>query len=192
MCRSVSVIVMLFWLFPPAALGQHGGRHGTTSTSGGTAAPAEDSDVATFKHAIAVQATDEQIGQFRMMIKTTEAARQQAHDFQQLASSTSDSEGLTGKATGLQDSVEEAQRENRSFRQSLSDLQEAGLKNLTKKLTRSDSAVSKNAKAISKQLEQRTLNSGRLGSGAANLEKALALFQTDQLNLGMEMGIQSH
>jgi hypothetical protein len=183
---------MLFWLFPPAALGQHGGRHGTTSTSGGTAAPAEDSDVATFKHAIAVQATDEQIGQFRMMIKTTEAARQQAHDFQQLASSTSDSEGLTGKATGLQDSVEEAQRENRSFRQSLSDLQEAGLKNLTKKLTRSDSAVSKNAKAISKQLEQRTLNSGRLGSGAANLEKALALFQTDQLNLGMEMGIQSH
>jgi len=193
MRRSVSAIVLLFWLFPPAVLGQHGTRHGTsTSTSGGTSAPTENPDVAGIKHAIAVQATEEQIGQFRLMIKSTEAARQQAHDLQQLGSNASDSEGLTSKATGLQDSVEEAQRENRTFRQSLSDSQEAGLKNLTKKLTKSDSAVSKDAKAISKQLEQRTLNSGRLVSAAANLEKALALFQSDQLNLGKEMGIQSH
>jgi hypothetical protein len=126
------------------------------------------------------------------MIKSTEAARQQAHDLQHLGSNASDSEGLTSKATGLQDSVEEAQRENRTFRQSLSDSQGAGLKHLTRKLTKSDSAVSKDAKAISKQLEQRTLNSGRLVSAAANLEKALALFQSDQLNLGKEMGIQSH
>jgi phenylalanyl-tRNA synthetase alpha subunit len=126
------------------------------------------------------------------MIKSTEAARQQAHDLQHLGSNASDSESLTSKATGLHDSVEEAQRENRTFRQSLSDSQGAGLKNLTRKLTKSDSAVSKEAKAISKQLEQRTLNSGRLVSAAANLEKALALFQSDQLNLGKEMGIQSH
>src|ERR1019366_396680 len=92
------------------------------------------------------------------MIKSTEAARQQAHDLQNLGSNASDSEGLTSKATGLQDSVEEAQRENPTFRQSLSDSQEAGLKNLTRKLTKSDSAVSKEAKAISKQLEQRTVN----------------------------------
>ena len=193
MRRSVSVIVTLFVLFPLAILAQHAGRHGaSTGTSGGTSAPAEDSDVATFKHAIAVQATEEQIGQFRLMIKSTEAARQQAHNLQHLGSNASDSEGLTSKATGLHDSVEEAQRENRTFRQSLSDSQEAGLKNLTRKLTKSDSAVSKDAKAISKQLEQRTLNSGRLVSAAANLEKALALFQSDQLNLGKEMGIQSH
>jgi hypothetical protein len=192
MRRSVPVIAMLFLLSPLVVLGQHGGRHGTTGTSGGTAAPAEDSDVATFKHAIAVQATEEQIGQFRVMIRSTEAARQQAHDLQQLGSNASNAEGLTSKATGLQDSVDEAQRENRTFRQSLSDSQEAGLKNLTKKLTKSDSAVSKDTKAISKQLEQRTLNSGRLVSAAANLEKALTLFQTDQLNLGKEMGIQSH
>jgi hypothetical protein len=189
---SMSVIVMLLVLFPLAVLGQHGGRHGTsTGTSGGTSAPAENPDVAGIKHAVAVQATEEQIGQFRLMIKSTEAVRQQAHDLQQLGSNANNSVGLTSKATGLQNSVDEAQRENRTFRQSLSDSQEAGLKNLTKKLTKSDSAVSKDAKAISK-LEQRTLNSGRLASAAANLEKALALFQTDQLNLGKEMGIQSH
>jgi hypothetical protein len=191
--RSVSVIAVLFFLFPFTVFGQHGGRRGpSTGTSGGTSAPAENPDVAAIKHAVAVQATEEQIGQFRLMIKSTEAVRQQAHDLQQLGSSANNSEGLTSKATGLQNSVDEAQRENRTFRQSLSDSQQAGLKNLTKKLTKSDSAVSKDVKAISKQLEQGTLNSGWLASAAANLEKALALFQTDQINLGKEMGIQSH
>ncbi len=193
MRTRVPAIITLFLLFPLAVLGQHGGRHGaSTGTSGGTTAQPEDSDVATFKHAIAVQANEEQIGQFRLMMKSTEAARQQARDLQQLGSNANNSESLTTKATGLQDSVEEAQRENRAFRQSLSDSQEAGLKKLTKKLTKSDSAVTKDAKTISKQLEQRSLNSGRLVGSAANLEKALALFQSDQLNLGKEMGIQSH
>ena len=66
------------------------------------------------------------------------------------------------------------------------------MKTLTKKLTKSDSAVSKGAKAISQQLEQGTLDPGRLANAAANLEKALAALQSDQLNLGKEMGIQSH
>ena len=189
MRSSVSAIVILFLLFPLAALGQHGGRHGaSTGTTGGTTASPEDPDLATFKHDVAVQATEEQIAQFGLMIKSTEAARQQAHDLQH----ANDAEGLTSRATGLQNSVEEAQRENHAFRQSLSDSQEAGLKNLTKKLTKSESAVSKDAKAISQQLEQTTLNSGRLVSAAASLEKALAALQSDQLNLGKEMGIPPH
>ncbi len=194
MRRSVSVIAVLFVLFPLAILGQHGGRHGATTgtTNGGTTAPAEDPDMATFKHAMAVQATEGQIGQFHLMIKSTEAARQQAHDLQHLGTSESDSVVLTHKATGLEDSVEEAQSENRAFRRSLLDSQEAGLKNLTKKLTKSDSAVSKSAKAISQQLDRGTLNSERLANAAANLEKALAVFQSDQVNLGKEMGIQPH
>jgi DNA repair exonuclease SbcCD ATPase subunit len=193
MRRSVSVIAVLFLLFPLAILAQHGGRHGgSTGTSGGTNAPAQDPDMATFKHAMAVQASQQQIAQFALMIKSTEAARQQAHDLQHLGSDASDSHGLIGKATGLQNSVEAAQNENRAFRRSLSDSQEAGLKTLTKKLTKSDSAVSKGAKAISRQLEQGMLDWERLASAAANLEKALAALQSDQLNLGKEMGIQSH
>jgi hypothetical protein len=192
MRRSVSVIAMLSLLFPVAVLGQHGGRHGTTgTTTGGTTTPPEDPDMATFKHAIAVQATEGQTEQLRLMIKSTDAARQQAQELQHLGTNTSDSVVLTHKATGLQDSVEEAQSENRAFRRSLLDSQEAGLKNLTKKLTKSDSAVSKSAKAMSQQLDQGTLKGERLAKAAANLEKALAVFQSDQLNLGKEMGIQS-
>ncbi len=189
MRSRVSVIAMLFLLFPLAVVGQHGGRRGTsTSTPSGTSAPADDPDLATFKHDVAVQATEAQIAQFGLMIKSTEAARQQAHDLQH----ASDSEGLISKATALQDSIEEAQSENRAFRQSLSDSQEAGLKNLIKKLTKSESAVKKGATAISQHLEQTPPDSGRLVSAAANLEKALAALQTDQLNLGKEMGIPPH
>ena len=189
-CRPV--IAMMFLLFPLAVLAQHGGRHGASTDTGGKAtAPPEDPDTATFKHAVAVQASGEQAGQFRRMITSTEAARQQAHDVQNLRSNASDSVTLTHKATELQSSVEEAQRENRAFRQSLSDSQEAGLKNLTRKLTKSNATVSKSAKAIPQQLEQGTLTSEWLMNAAANLEKALVVFQSDQLNLGKEMGIPS-
>jgi hypothetical protein len=192
MRRSWPAVAMLFLLFPLAVLAQHGGRHGaSTGSGGGTTAPPEDPDTATFKHAVAVQATEEQIGQFRLMMKSTEAARQQAHDLQHLGSNASDSVALTHKASVLQSAVEEAQNENRAFRQSLSDSQEGGLKNLTKKLTKSDAAVSKDAKTISQQLEQGVLTSEWLGNAAANLEKALVVFQSDQLNLGKEMGIPS-
>ncbi|HEY5176775.1 MAG TPA: hypothetical protein VII95_14540 [Terriglobales bacterium] len=68
MRRSVSVIAVLFLLFPLAILAQHGGRHGgSTGTSGGTNAPAQDPDMATFKHAMAVQASQQQIAQFALM-----------------------------------------------------------------------------------------------------------------------------
>lgn len=192
MRRSVSVIAITVLLFPLAVLGQHGGRHGTTGATTGTSTPAEDPDMATFKHAIAVQATEAQIVQFRRIIQSTEVARQKAHDLQRLDTNASDSIALMHKATGLQDSVEEAQSENRSFRRSLLDSQEAGLKTLTKKLTKADSAVSKAANVISQQVDQGTLNLERLSNAAANLEKALTLFQSDQLNLGKEMGIQPH
>ncbi len=189
--RSVSGIAVLL-LFPLVALGQHGGRHGSTGTGGGTTVPSEDQDLATFKHAIAVQATEEQIAQFRLMLKSTEVARQQARDLQHLDSTVSNAEGLPSKAARLEDSVEEAQSANQTFRQSLSDSQENGLKNLTKKVTKSAAAVGKNAKAISRQLEHGTVDSGRLISAAGSLEKSLAALQSDQVNLGKEMGIQAH
>jgi len=186
------VTTTLLLLFPLVALGQRGGRHGSSGANSGTAAQPEDPDVATFKHAISEQATEEQIAQFGLMTKTTEAARQRAHDLRILGSNAGNPEDLATKAAGLQDAVEKAQSENRIFQRSLSDSQTAALKKLTKSLTKSDVAVSKDAKVFSEQLEQTRPNSGRLVGDAAKLEKALALFQSDQLALGKEMGIQSH
>ncbi len=192
MRTRVSVVAMLL-LCPLFVVGQHGTHHGSTGNSGGgTTTPSDDPDLATFKHAVAVQASEEQTAQFHLMIKSTQAAQQRARDVQDLSAKGSNAEDLTRKATGLQDSIEEAQNQNRIFRRSLSDSQEAGLKNLTKKLTKSDSAVSKGIKEISRQLDQSALTVERLVKAAANLEKALAEFQSDQLSLGKEMGIQPH
>ncbi len=54
----------------------------------------------------------------------------------------------------MQDALDEAQIQNRDFRRSLSDSQEAGLKPQTKKLTKSDVAVAKSAKAIEQLLDE--------------------------------------
>ena len=193
MPRRVSAFVSLLLVLPLAALAQYGGRHGggSTSSAGKTSAPPDDPDLAGFKHAVAVQATEEQTAQFRLMTKSTETARQQAHELQHPGSSAGDSVALTHKATALQSAVEEVQTENRGFRQSLSDAQEAGLKTLTKKLAKADAAVSKAAKALSQQLEQGPINSEGLTNAAANLEKALLTLQSDQLSLGKEMGVTS-
>jgi hypothetical protein len=191
MCRSV-VIAMLFLSFQLPALGQRGSKHGASGTNGGTASQPEDPDVAGFKHAVAEQATDEQIGQFRLMAKNTEAARQQAQDFQDMGSKPGNSENLTSKATALQNSVEQALSDTRNFRRSFTDSQEATLKNQAKKLTKSDAALSKRAKAIGQQLERQTPNSSRLVSAAANLEKEIVVLQSDQIDLGKQMGIPAH
>ncbi len=193
MSRSVPILAVLFLLFPLAIWGQHEGRHGaTTGTSAPPAVPAEDPAIATFNHAIAVQATGLQVDQFRLMMKRTEAAQQSALDLQRVGANPNESDNLFSKLNGLQDSAEEAQSENRAFRRSLSDSQEAGLKNLTRKLGKSDAAVSKAVKAIAQQLDQGTLDPGRVVNAAATLEKALTSFRADQLNLGKEMGIQPH
>jgi hypothetical protein len=191
MRHSLSVIAMLFLLFPLNVLGQHGGRHATSGTNGGATAQPEDPDAATFKRAVAEQATDGQIAQFRLMTKSTEAARQQALDLQHLSSNADGSEDLTSKTNSLQDSVEKALTDTRIFLQSFSDSQEANLKNLAKKLTKSGAAVNKCDKGISQQLEHTTLNAGRLVRTAESLEKVLVEFQADQLSLGKEMGIPS-
>jgi len=184
-----SIIALLLFSFPLSLLGQHGGRHGTSGNNGGTAAQPADPDSATFKRTVAEQATDEQIAQFRLMTRNTEAARQQAQDLQHLSSTSNGSEDLSGRADGLQDSVDKTLTDARTFLQSFSDSQEADLKNLVKKLTKSGGAVNKSAKGISQQLEQNKLNSRRLAGTAESLEKALAEFQSDQLMLGKEMGI---
>ncbi len=189
--RRALVITLLFLSFQLCLMAQRGGQRGTSPGSAGTT-PAEDPDVATFKHAVAEQATDEQIEQFHQMVKSTEAARQQAHNLQVLGSRSGGSENLTSNATTLQNSLERALSDTQNFRRSFTDSQEATLKNQAKKLTKSDTAVNKRAKAIAQQLEQGTPNPGWVVNAAANLEKEIVVLQSDQISLGKQMGIQSH
>jgi hypothetical protein len=189
MRSGLPFIAALFLLLPIIGFAQHGGRHGASGTNSGTTSQPEDPDAATFKRAVADQATDEQSGQFHLMITRTEAARQQAHNLQDLGTHGGKSEDLTAQVSALQDSVDRALTDTRIFLQSFSDAQAANLKNLAKKLTKSGAGVNKSAKGLPQPTEGKTIRVDQLVKTAAGLEKALVELQSDQLNLGKEMAV---
>ena len=86
--------------------------------------------------------------------------------------------------------MEDAQGGNKYFVKSFSKSQKSGLKELTKKLEKADSEVAKQRKALDQQLGRTKGESAAIAGTADKLEKALTEFQTQQLSLGKEMGIE--
>jgi len=194
MTRRTSLLLILILFMALGALAQYGGHRGGSGASHGsgtTGQPAEDPDLAGFKHDVAVQATENQRAQFQSLAQRSEAARRKAHDLQQ-AGSASNPSTLGESATALRDAVDDAQRANRDFVNTFSDSQDAGLKKLTKRLSKSNTAVTKDASRLDAQLDKVPLDAHGLTSVADSLEKALTSLQTEQFALAKEMGIQSH
>jgi hypothetical protein len=189
--RAGALLSLVILIFPSAIIAQHSGRHGSVSSNNTGTTPAENPDAVSLKKTVAEQATDDQVVQFRVMRKKTEAARQQAQEIEHSASTAGDSQALSGRATALQSSAEQALDETQRFRRSFNDSQEATLKNLAKKLMKSEAAASKSVKRLSQALEHTNPEKEHLASAAAGLEKELANLTSDQLSLGKEMGIQS-
>jgi hypothetical protein len=174
-------------------LAQHGGHSGgrgsgaprSTGTGGSTNSSLQD-----FNHALAVQATPDQVSQFQTMAKSTAAARKQAQDLLQLAAKANRVADFSKQTTALKDALEDAQGGNKYFVKSFSKSQKSGLKELTKKLEKADSEVAKQRKALDQQLGRTKGESAAIAGTADKLEKALTEFQTQQLSLGKEMGIE--
>jgi predicted nucleic acid-binding Zn-ribbon protein len=183
--------VLLFCSYD--ALGQHGGHGGSgghgNGPKGSGAAP--DTSLQDFNHAMAVQATPDQVSQFQTMAKSTEAAKKQAQELLQLASKADRSADFTHQTTALKDALEDAQGGNKYFMKSFSKSQKAGLKDLTKKLEKADSDVAKQRKVLDQQVGQSKTDSAGIAGTADKLEKALEEFQSQQLGLAKEMGIQT-
>ena len=179
-------------LFSSLAFGQHGGhgggggRSGAPRGAGGTA----DTSLQDFNHALAVQATPDQVSQFQTLAKSTEGARKQAQELLQLARKANNVADFSRQTTALKDAVEEVQGGNKYFLKSFSKPQKAGLKELTKNLEKADSEVAKQKKLLDQQVGTAKENSDGMASTADKLGKALTEFQSQQLSLGKEMGIE--
>ena len=169
--------------------GGHGGGHGGAPRGTGTGGTA-DSSLQDFNHALAVQATPDQVSQFQTLAKSTAAARKQAQDLLQLAAKADRTADFSRQTTALKDALEDAQGGNKYFVKSFSKSQKSGLKELTKKLEKADSEVAKQRKALDQQLGRTKGESVAIAGTADKLEKALTEFQTLQLSLGKEMGIE--
>src|SRR3974377_1494616 len=88
----------------------------------------------------------------------------------------------------LRDVLDDIEHYNRKLLVSFSKFQEAELKGLTKRLQKSYSYVGRDARTMQQLMEPGKVNPEQLATGAANLEKALSDFRTDQIRLGREMG----
>lgn len=172
--------------------GQHGG-HGGGGRGGaprgtGSGEPS-NSNLQDFNHALAVQATPDQVSQFQALAKSTEAARKQAQELLQIAGKANSMANFSQQASALKDTLEDAQGGTKYFVKGLSKSQKDGLKELTKKLEKADSEVAKHRKALDQQVGRAKIETAAVASTADKLEKALAEFQAQQLSLGKEMGI---
>ena len=189
--RRAVALTMLFLLSPLVApLAQRRGASSPTPQS--APAPQVDPAVQKLEHAAEVQATEDQTYKFQTMLESTRLARQQASDLARLAASSNDSIELIHRATTLEDSVDQALTDYRSFRRSLAQQQEAEEKPPIKKLTRAAHNVNKDGDAMAQRLQQIPLDQRKLASLAEHLEKELSGFEAAQSGLGKEMGIEPH
>ena len=144
-------------------------------------------DLKDFKRAVALQATPDQLIQFDRLTKSTQAARKGAQELLQLAGSASQPD-LFHLTYSLTSAVEEAQTDNE---QSFSAVQKSGLKDVTKKLGKANSHVTQQGKALTRALGHSGSAGKQIADIAEKLDKALSDVQSEQLAIGIEMGIQS-
>jgi hypothetical protein len=176
-------------MLPAITFGQHraGRGAGSRSTSTGVS-DNESQETKDFKHAVAVQARPEQVAHFQQLTKSGKAVRKSAGDLLRVAETANqiDLFHYTGSVTRA---VEETQFENDQFLLSFSDAQKSGLKELTKKLSRANTELTKENKALSKELERSKVSGKQIAEIAKKLDKALSDFQSKQVAVGTEMGI---
>ncbi len=187
----VTVFLLASFLFPSALAAQHTGHSGgTSSPAPGTRPPGDNVDLTDFKHLLQVQADQYQTAQFQTMSKDTNEALKQTQALAQLGSTASANE-LSNHAMAASNAVDEACKSNKQLVKMLTDVQIAGLKKLLKDLNKSESSVTRQQKTLAQAAEHTSAGDSHLTAEAANLEKALADFRTNQLNLAQEMGVQA-
>lgn len=179
---------MVLLMSPRALLAQRRGGQG-----GGPGRPSagvsNTDDLKDFKRAVALQATPDQVIQFQGLTKSTKAARKGAQALLQLAEDASKPD-LFQSTNPLTSAVEEAQTDNEKFLQSFSVVQKSGLKDVTKRLGKANSDVTKQGKALTRGLGHSVIDGKHIAGVAEKLDKALSDFQAKQLAVGTEMGIQ--
>jgi hypothetical protein len=190
---AVLAIWTLLLLSADNLLAQHGGHGGggRRGSPGAGSSDTSDAGLTDFNHALAVQATSDQISHFPGLTKSTETARKLAQELSAASGKADSAADFTRRTAALKDAVEEAHGGNLDFVKSFTKSQKAGLKELTKKLEKADSEVAKLWKDLERQLGGAKANSEGIPGAADKLEKALEEFQNQQIALGKEMGIQT-
>jgi hypothetical protein len=170
-----------------AAAQRHGGGAGTGglgTISRPTGVDEKDS-LKDFHDAMAIQATSQQIAEFQALVKNTDAAKAELQAFSSgRGKGTAVAESPPAN-TRLDQSLTTARSANKKFVDGLSSAQKSGLKDILKRLEKSESDLDQEEKKLDQSLQP----AGASASNDDALDKALEDFANQQLALGREMGI---
>lgn len=166
--------------------GMASGGGGISGISRPTGVDEKDS-LKDFHQALALQATSQQIAEFQGLIKSTETAEAK---LQTLLHQVRMENGAveTGGRESLDHALENARNGNRKFLEGFSAAQKNGLKDISKRLTKTDIDLDQEHKKLDQSLEAKAAPP-EISSNAESLDKTLADFSNLQLALGREMSI---
>ena len=193
---TFQIFLIAVLLLPSIIMAQHGSHGGApgsgTAPAGGSGVPTDNPDLTDFKRAMQLQANPFQVAQYQAASNDTTDALKLADDFAQVVAGARNLADIQSQANALNDAVDDAQKSNAQFVKMMNDTQTSGLKKLVKKLSKAESAVSKQQKALGQEIERANADPKRVAGKADSLEKALTEFQSSQISLAHEMGIPNH
>lgn len=197
--RLETVILATSLLVSPwLAFAQHGGgggRIGGSAAGGGglssgnhaTGVESKD-DLRDFHQIMAVQASNEQKAAYALMLKATEAANEELQRFAALLGKGNNASEIANHDKTLSDAIETARTLNKRLLEGFSEAQKSGLKEITKRLGKTDSELAQQAKVFDQEVEANSA-SAQITNSAQNLERTLTSFRRAQVDLGDEMSI---
>jgi hypothetical protein len=174
-----------------AAAQRHGGG-GPGGIPGGSSRPGgvdEKDTLQDFHHAMAVQATSEQVAAFRALVKSTDDAKTKLQAFEQQKGNTTPASAAAMSGTQVSETLENLRASSKKFVDGFSDKQKSGLKDLIKRLAKADSDLEIEEKKLELSLQAANGAGSEAAAHADSVDKALTDFSTEQLALGREMGI---
>jgi hypothetical protein len=145
-------------------------------------------DLKDFHETLALQATSQQVIDYKAMIAATDNAGAELKSFLTVANEAN-AATLAVQDKNLIHAFQLALTSNASFLQKLSDRQKNGLKETVKKLDKAESELTQQTKALDLQVEEAKSGGPQIAASAQNLERSLATFRGQQIDLGGEMSI---
>jgi hypothetical protein len=164
-----------------------GGMNGSVSGSNRPTGVKEEDTLKDFHQTLALQATSQQIAEFQALVKSTGAAQAELQSFLQQVRKENGPTDAAGREA-LDRALENARTGTKKFQEGFSPAQKAGLKEIAKRLAKSDSDLEQEEKRLDQSMDAKA-PAPEVVPHAETLDKALSDFYNQQLALGREMSI---
>jgi hypothetical protein len=171
--------------------GGSAGGGGLSGSAGRASGVSVKDDLKDFRELMAVQANSQQVIQYASMVKSAAAASGEVQNFVEQVGKPNSAAELTGRAATLGQVLERARAENKKFLDGLSERQKSGLKEIIKRLTKADSDLEQQARALDQTVAGAKAVSQLISAAAQNLDHALTIFRSQQADLGDELSIRA-